>query len=304
MMEQQIAWTSMKKRINGIINRINKTNVKSCAFDLLRLNIIRGKGLFCKSVMRAQLASIHFSSIYAALVSVVNTRIPEVGELLVHRLIAQLRKGYADREKVLCSASLRLLSHLFIHQIIDELPLLEFLSTCLVDPSDGSIELVVLVIQECGHFLAEKSPPQAIETVYSRLREILHDGSVGYRTQILVDNAMELRSERSGKSASLPPELDIVDEEDINIHEVSLDIEVDTMDHLNMFSYDNDFEDNESKYSVIRNVLLGDAAAKPLPQPSSPAEEVRPVVEPKRDEAKPVAKPTDMTETDLGAQVG
>jgi hypothetical protein len=45
-----------------------------------------GRGLFVRAVMKAQLASPGFTHIYAALVAVVNTKLPEVGELLLKRV--------------------------------------------------------------------------------------------------------------------------------------------------------------------------------------------------------------------------
>ncbi|KAF5833654.1 hypothetical protein DUNSADRAFT_9964 [Dunaliella salina] len=48
-------------------------------------NLVRGRGLFCRSLMKSQLASPSFSPVYSALVAVVNTKFPELGELLLHR---------------------------------------------------------------------------------------------------------------------------------------------------------------------------------------------------------------------------
>ena len=264
MLRQQQAWTMLKKRINGVINRINTSNLQDCTCELLELNIIRGKGVFCKSLMRAQLASIHFSAIYASLVSVLNTRIPEVTELLLHRLIAQLKRGYQENEKHLCGASLRFLAHLFTQQIIDELPLLEFLSMSLMNPSSRSAELAVLLLQECGQFMAEKSP-RATEMVYSRLREILHDCRVDYRTQVLVDNVMELRRKRADTAAQVPPELNLVDDNDVILHSLSLDSDIETLNELDIFSFDKHFDDNENKYFAVRAILLGDRASEKFP---------------------------------------
>ena len=40
--------------------------------------------------MKSQIASPTFTPIFAALVSVINTKFPETGELLLHRLILQV----------------------------------------------------------------------------------------------------------------------------------------------------------------------------------------------------------------------
>lgn len=259
--QQQAAWTAMKKRINGVINRINASNIRECVARLLRLNIVRGKGIFCKSLMRAQLASSQFSDVYAALISVLNTRVPEVAALLLCRLIIQLKDGYAAREKMVCIASLRFLAHLFNQQVIDALPLLEFISVCLLEPSNDSTELAVLIVRECGHLMSERSP-RATEGVFSQMREVLHNNAIDYRTQVLVDGVMELRRKKFRTAASLRPELDLVDEDDIILHSHSLE-EVDANDaeeNLNSFHFDKSFDENESKYNAIRDIILGDEA--------------------------------------------
>lgn len=301
--KQMLAWTNLRKRINGVINRVNSSNIRSCAVDLFRVNILRGKGVLCKCLMRAQLASSQFSDVYAALVSVINTRVPEVTELLVCRLIIQLKDGYATRERLPCAASIHFLAQLFNQQLIDELPLLEFVSACLLDPSDGSAELAVIVVRECGHFMSEKTP-RAVDGVFARLREVLHDNAVSYRTQVLVDDVMELRRKKFAKAASLRSALDLVDEDDIIQHSLSLqDVESsDAKDYLNKFRFDDAFDDNESKYIAIRDILLGDQATpqeKPVTEEpvEEPAAETPPVSAQRTPpEAK---KPSDMTESKL-----
>lgn len=61
--------------------------------DLLTVqNLIRGRGLFCRAMMKSQMASPSFTPVYAALVAVVNTKFPEIGELLLKRVILQVRE--------------------------------------------------------------------------------------------------------------------------------------------------------------------------------------------------------------------
>jgi len=50
--------------------------------------------------MKSQAASPNFTGIYAALVAIINTKMPEVGELLVKRLIDQFKKSYKRNNKV------------------------------------------------------------------------------------------------------------------------------------------------------------------------------------------------------------
>ncbi len=52
---------------------------------MLEVNLVRGRGLFARALMKAQLASPGFTPIFAAVMAVVNTKIPENGELLLKR---------------------------------------------------------------------------------------------------------------------------------------------------------------------------------------------------------------------------
>lgn len=56
-------------------------------------NLVRGRGLFCRAVMKSQMASPTFTPVYSALVAVVNTKFPEIGELLLKRVILQVCGG-------------------------------------------------------------------------------------------------------------------------------------------------------------------------------------------------------------------
>ena len=44
---------------------------------------MRGRGLLAKAIIKAQMASPNFTHVYAALISVINTKLPEIGNLIV-----------------------------------------------------------------------------------------------------------------------------------------------------------------------------------------------------------------------------
>jgi hypothetical protein len=50
--------------------------------------------------MKSQAANMEFTPVYACLVAIVNTKFPEIGELLLKRLIDQFKKGYRRNNKV------------------------------------------------------------------------------------------------------------------------------------------------------------------------------------------------------------
>lgn len=92
------------------MNRVNVANIKQIVPDLFVENLIRGRGLFARSVMKAQAASLPFTPVFAALVAIINTKLPQVGELVVTRLISQFRRAFKRNDKVCVFAPFELLA--------------------------------------------------------------------------------------------------------------------------------------------------------------------------------------------------
>ena len=100
---QHLLWDVLWKLITGIVNRVNVTNIKHVVPELFSENLIRGRGLFAQSVMKVQAVSLPYTPVFAALVSIINMKLPQVGELLLHRLISQFRKSFKQNDKVCCA---------------------------------------------------------------------------------------------------------------------------------------------------------------------------------------------------------
>merc|ERR1712157_298307 len=82
--DQRDNWEKLKKTINGTINRLNRTNIKELIHNLFsNANLLRGKGLLCKNIMKASLSSPSYIDLYACIIAVINTKLPEIGELLL-----------------------------------------------------------------------------------------------------------------------------------------------------------------------------------------------------------------------------
>ena len=96
---QRLAWQALKKSINGLINKVNSPNIAIIVRELFSENIVRGRGLLCQSIMRAQTASPTFTHVYAALAAIINTKFPNIGELLLKRLILNFRRGFKRNDK-------------------------------------------------------------------------------------------------------------------------------------------------------------------------------------------------------------
>lgn len=115
---QRLAWEALKKTINGRVNKINTSNLPLIIRELFKDNIVRGRGLLARGIIQAQLASPFYTPVYAALVSVINTKFPQIGELIVKRLISSFRRTYQRNDKTHCLAATKFIAHLVNQNVV------------------------------------------------------------------------------------------------------------------------------------------------------------------------------------------
>ena len=153
---QRQTWEALRKSLNGIINKVNVVNIGNIIPELFQENLIRGRGLFCRALMKAQLTSPGFTHVYAALVAIVNTKLPEVGELLLKRVVFQFRRAFKRNDKLVAVSLARFIAHLVNQQVASELLVLQLIFLLLEHPTNDSVEIAVNVTKECGQYLSEE----------------------------------------------------------------------------------------------------------------------------------------------------
>ncbi|XP_060191123.1 uncharacterized protein LOC132620462 [Lycium barbarum] len=254
---QRMTWDALRKSINGLVNKVNAANLKNIIPELFAENLIRGRGLFCRSCMKSQMASPGFTDVFAALVAVVNTKFPEVGDLLLRRIILQLQRAYKRNDKPQLLAAVKFIAHLVNQQIVHELIALELLTVLLEKPTDDSVEVAVGFVTECGSMLQDLCP-RGLHGIFERFRGILHEGEIDKRVQFLIESLFALRKAKFQGYPAVRPELDLVEQEDQLTHEVSLSETIDPEISLDIFKPDLNFLENERKYEELRKAILGD----------------------------------------------
>ncbi|RXW18185.1 hypothetical protein EST38_g7665, partial [Candolleomyces aberdarensis] len=254
---QRLSWDALRKSITGIVNRVNIANIKQVIPELLSENLIRGRGLFSRSIMKAQAASLPFTPVFAAVVSVVNTKLPQVGELVLIRLISQFRRAFKRNDKIVCHSTTTFLAHLVNQAVAHEIIALQILVLLLERPTDDSIEIAVGFMREVGAFLAENSP-KANATVYERFRAVLNEGNISQRVQYMVEVLMQVRKDKYKDNPVIPEGLDLVEEEEQITHQIQLEEQMQVQEGLNIFKFDPNFLENEEKYKAIKAEILGE----------------------------------------------
>lgn len=293
---QRIAWESLKKSINGLINKVNAPNIGIIVRELFKENLIRAKGLFARSILQAQAASPTFTHVYAAVVAVVNSKFPQIGELILIRLIISLKKAYQRNDKQTCLNSVRFIAHLVNQEVAHEILALEILTLLLENTTNDSLEVAIGFLKEVGMKLSDLSP-RGINAIFDRLRTILHDGTLDPRVMYMIEVIFAVRKDGFKDHPSVVKELDLVEEEDQHCHMLSLEDELDPQDRLNVFQFDPKFEENEAKYQQIKKDILDESGSE---EDASDDEEAGDDEEDSDEEAAPgVGMIIDNTETNL-----
>jgi pre-mRNA-splicing factor CWC22 len=254
---QRMAWEALKKSINGLINKVNVSNIKHIVPELFGENLVRGRGLFCRSIMKAQAASLPFTPIYAAMAAIVNTKLPQVGELLLKRLIVQFKKGFKRNDKAVCLSATTFIAHLCNQQVANEVVAAQILLLLLHKPTDDSVEIAVGLTKEVGQHLEEMNAPIAL-AVFDQFRNILHEADIDKRVQYMIEVLFQVRKDKYKDNPAVKEELDLVEEEDQITHTTALDDDIDVQDGLNIFKFDPEWEEHEEAYKRLKAEILGE----------------------------------------------
>ncbi|TBU24829.1 hypothetical protein BD309DRAFT_893695 [Dichomitus squalens] len=257
---QRITWDALRKSITGIVNRVNVGNIKHVVPELFQENLIRGRGLFARSIMKAQAASLPFTPVFAALVAIINTKLPQVGELVLTRLISQFRRAFKRNDKIVCHSTTTFIAHLVNQGVAHEIIPLQILFLLLERPTDDSIEIAVGFMREVGAFLAENSP-KANATVYERFRAVLNEGAISHRVQYMIEVLMQVRKDKYKDNPIIPEGLDLVEEDEQITHQIQLEDELQVQEGLNIFKFDPNYLENEEKYKQIKAEILGEGSS-------------------------------------------
>jgi pre-mRNA-splicing factor CWC22 len=266
---QKLTWEALRKSINGLVNKVSSHNLKNIAVELFKENIYRGRGLLCKSLMKSQTTSPKFTPVYAALIAIINTKMPDIGVLLLTRLVDQFKKGYRRRDKLVLLSAVKFIAHLVNHLVCGVVLPLQILLLLLERPTDDSIEVAVALMQELGQRLSEASP-QAFNGIFDQFRSILHEGTIDKRVEYMIEGLFAVRRKEFSDFPAIPEELDLVEEEDQITHEnITLEEEdddqggrkklLDIEERLDFFKFDPNYKKHEQQYQDILDELLGDS---------------------------------------------
>ncbi|XP_025417807.1 pre-mRNA-splicing factor CWC22 homolog [Sipha flava] len=154
---QQQSWEKLKKRFAFFLSIVTEENVLLIKERIYKFNIVRAKGLFCSSILEAQLFQTKNTDLYAFMVSLINLDFPNIAELLLIRCIWQLKSGYRQHVIHVYSSSAIFIAHLIYRGVADVSLGLDVLKLLFRYPTDEDlIKTAVMFYTICGEKMKKK----------------------------------------------------------------------------------------------------------------------------------------------------
>ncbi|KAL3520534.1 hypothetical protein ACH5RR_018683 [Cinchona calisaya] len=253
---QRPMWDALKTSINELVNKVTVSNLTGVAAELLTENLIWGRGLFCSAILESAVGSHTLAPVFAALVAAINSKYPDVGYLLIKRVVDKLKIAIKRNDKHLLVPLVKLLAHLILQGVVHELLALEFLFVLLQDPTGESIKAAVLLVQQCSSAVGEYSP-RGLDEIYQSFRELVLEGNMNEHIPCLIDGLFAIGISKLKGYPAVCPEPDIVDLDDQVTHEISLCNDNDPEMYLDLFHPDSQvLMNDEERYKLLKAIVL------------------------------------------------
>ena len=258
-------WDAYRKRISNLVNHVTVDNVKLVAAALLKdNNMCDGAGVFVTSCLKAQMAAApEMTPVFAALVAKLNSSVHDIGRLVLKRLLMHWRRAFRRNDRHVLLKATKFLAHLLNQQVAKETLALDIVTRLLAEPTDDDkVECAVGFVQDVGRLL-RCFLHKEIRGIIERFLEILYEGGVNDRVQIMIEELCAHRKARFQDFPAKPPELDLLAVGECKIHEVTLDDELEIDEesgaHYDVFGTHPSFmeHDDKTEYESIIHEHLG-----------------------------------------------
>ncbi|GAA0142827.1 RNA processing factor [Lithospermum erythrorhizon] len=239
---ERLMWDILQEKIDTLINNINSSNIMKIVEETVSLDLIKGRGLFCRAVIKSLEATQTPVPILAAFVAAINIEFPDVGYLLLKRIVLQLKSTCKSKDRVQLFNTVKLIAHLVNQSVVIGSFALGLLMFLLQDGSDeASVEAAVSFLIECGNALQDLIPNN-LNCIFECLGTILEEGHVSKKLQDHIKELFMMRQAKFEGCPDIPLGLELVDLNDQVTHEICLYYVLDPELSLDEFSSESRIE--------------------------------------------------------------
>ncbi|EJS43614.1 cwc22p [Saccharomyces arboricola H-6] len=250
---QKENWQMLESHVSPIISNLTMDNLLESYKDLFQVNIILGENVVCKNVVEFILKKQNSRRIpaLAALITLLNSNIPEIGETLTKELMLTFVKQFNHRDHILCGNVLQCLSVLFLYGVVHEVVILQILLLLL---EKNSLQFVIEVLKICGWKLALVSR-KTHDMIWEKLRYIFQTQDLPRKLCESLEELFEIR-QKDYKNESQT--LLVLNPADYTVHTHSYIVndEDETNDKLGDFEECTRFDELTAVFNTLQQKLL------------------------------------------------
>lgn len=265
---QREMWEALRRTLVAIVNKLSAGNLRAVCEEIFRENIIRGRGLLCSALIRAQQADPQLTPVFASFVAVCNKEVPAIGELLCRRLVILWHRLKLRRSWQALIHVDRFLAQLYLFDVVEEDVVMELLAKHLGNAKrvEEDIDAAAAIFSDTFREISQRNPKEFHTTFLEPFRESLAVEDPAFRlstrSQTIIEGCLkEVQAWQKirHEAQAIPAELRILpDGTEHQRHAVDLDEVYDGLESLDQYSYDDKYEEHEESYDVLRRSILGD----------------------------------------------
>ncbi|CAH6719282.1 pre-mRNA-splicing factor Cwc22p [[Candida] jaroonii] len=178
-------WIRLKQSVYLLIDNLNGDNLGEICCELLKLNLFRGKGIVVRKLIYNQQKYYQNTGIYANLISLLNSQIPEIGEIISNKLIINFKNEYLNDKFI----NIDFICELVNYKVINEMITLQILELLMNNMTNGSITIIIRIIKLNGLLL----PQNVVYSIIDKLRNMMNEGLISESNQNGVKQLIGIR---------------------------------------------------------------------------------------------------------------
>lgn len=253
-------WIRLKQSVYLLIDNLNGENLGEICCELLKLNLFRAKGILVRKLIYNQQKYYQNTGIYANLISLLNSQIPEIGHIISNKLIINFKNEYISDKFI----NIDFICELVNYKVINEMIILQILELLMNSLTNGSTTIAIRIIKLNGSIL----PQNIVYSIIDKLRNMMSEGLISDNNQHGVKQLIGIRK-RGFKNFA-----EVLIEGECHM----IDIE-DEFENFNELMIDNGQEYKE--YDTVRDKFvstIGEIFKEPEVEPKPEVEE-EPVID-------------------------
>ncbi|EDO18792.1 hypothetical protein Kpol_1028p67 [Vanderwaltozyma polyspora DSM 70294] len=245
---QRENWSLLKDQIEYIIGNADEMNIMESFKQLFEVNVLVGQRLLVDSILKNQLKK-DIPVVYALLVALINSEMPEMGLLMTKESIALFIKGYNNMNNLETFTMATFIAQLFNYEVVHEIVILQILHLLLEDLDNGSLPVVISLLTHCGKKLVQVNKT-IHNAIFEKLRHLLQSGRLSRDEHVNLEWLFELRSRNYQNNGIQSTNLKVLEGE---MHTFMIDTgELRPDFKLTEFIYDDNYVEKETLFESLK----------------------------------------------------